>query len=114
MPRVALTSNTLRLVRHLFQLEQHAGVVEKLEVECASDLPFMSDATPESLERIRFAVLKLSKGSAIELARAIALAKVDWRDVLVAAQFANDLRAHEFWLHEELDGAEDEANSRSC
>jgi hypothetical protein len=46
-------------------------------------------------------VLKLGKGFTAELARAIALARVDWRDVLVAAQFANDLHAHELWLHEQ-------------
>jgi hypothetical protein len=30
--------------------------------------------------------------------QAIALAKVDWRDLLVADSFANDTHAHEAWL----------------
>ena len=102
MPHATLSFSTLRLVSRLFQPEQCSAVVAKLEVECGHDLPFMNNVTSESLERIRFAVLKLSKGSATELDRAIAIAKVDWRDVLVAAQFANSLRAHEDWLHEQL------------
>jgi hypothetical protein len=51
----------------------------------------------ELIERIRFAVLKLSHGDLNALGRAIDLAKLDRRDVLVAAGFANDLAAHESW-----------------
>ena len=100
MPKVALSDNTLRLVERLFQPLDRAAAVATLEDECGSELPLMRGASPESLERIRFAVLKLSEGSPTRLAEAVELAKIDWRDVLVAAQFANDLQAHAAWFRE--------------
>jgi hypothetical protein len=54
-------------------------------------------ANPASIERIRFAVLKLSAGDLKALQRAIDLAKIDWRDVLVAAGFCSDVTAHKSW-----------------
>lgn len=102
MPRVALTANTLWLIERMFPSELCASVVALLEAECGSGLPIMGEATPEGLERVRFAVLKLSKGSTTELAREVALAKIDWRDVLVAADFATDVHAHQVWLREQI------------
>ena len=102
MPEVALTANTLRLIERIFPSELCASVVALVEAECGSGLPFMGEATPEGLERVRFAVLKLSKGSTTQLAREVALANIDWRDVLVAAEFSTDLHAHRLWLRERL------------
>ena len=47
-----------------------------------------------------FAALKLSGGDLGELRSAIRLAKADWRDLLVAAGFAEDVGAHKRWLPE--------------
>jgi hypothetical protein len=52
---------------------------------------------PELLERIRFAVLKLSQGDLNALERAIDLAKRDWRDALLGAGFGEDIKVHESW-----------------
>ena len=52
---------------------------------------------PQLLERIRFAVLKLSRGDLNALQQAIDLAKIDWRDALVGAGFGDDAQAHESW-----------------
>jgi hypothetical protein len=41
--------------------------------------------------------LKLSGGALNALQRPIDLAKIDWRDVLVAAGFGSDLSAHKSW-----------------
>jgi hypothetical protein len=101
MFKVALSTDTLRLVDRLFQPQDRAAVVAMLECECGASLPFMSEATSESLERIRFAVLKLSEGSPSKVAEAVAVAEVDWRDVLVAAQFADSLQAHAAWSREQ-------------
>jgi len=92
---VPLSRDTRERIALLF--EDEAAVYDALENECADNLPFQGDATPESLERIRFAVLKLSGGTLAGLADAIRLAKTDWRDLLVAADFAEDLRAHLAW-----------------
>lgn len=66
--------------------------------ECGTNLPFCEKSTPESLERIRFATLKLSKGSIRQLRESVDLAKMDWRDALVAAGFAESLTAHIEWV----------------
>jgi len=65
--------------------------------ECGSNLPLLGDRDAAGMERFRFAALKLSEGNLGRLREAIAVAKTDWRDLLVAAGFANDTRAHETW-----------------
>lgn len=49
-------------------------------------------------ERKIVAALKLSEGDLTKLRRAVEVAKEDWRDLLVAAGFGHDTRAHEQWL----------------
>jgi len=49
------------------------------------------------LERFRFAALKLSRGRMDKLADAVRLANKDWRDLLVAAGFADSVDAHKDW-----------------
>lgn len=48
-------------------------------------------------ERVQIAILKLSGGTMDGLSSAIRLARTDWRDALVAAEFADDVTAHERW-----------------
>ncbi len=60
----------------------------------------MDNASQEAIERVRFAVLKLSHGSIEELPRHIAIACTDWRDSLVAAGFGHQIRAHRTWFSE--------------
>jgi hypothetical protein len=55
---------------------------------------FSSAPVTAAIERIRFAVLKLSAGDPSALQRAIDLGKIDWRDVLVAAGFDNDVTGY--------------------
>jgi hypothetical protein len=102
MPAVQLSENTLRLVRHIFTAENHTAIIAALEIRCGSGLPLWVSTTPEGLERIRFAVLKLSSGSLPRFERALAIANTDWRDVLVAAGFGNGLQAHINWLDEQV------------
>jgi len=49
-------------------------------------------------DRIRLAALRLGDGDLAKLGSAIDLAKVDWRDLLVAAGFADDVQAHHRWM----------------
>ena len=72
--------------------------IDLLITQCGNNLPFCERSTAKSLERIRFAVLKLSHGDLHELSNAVESAQIDWRDVLVAAGFSTDVRAHEKWL----------------
>lgn len=69
-----------------------------LRDECGNNLPLYPNSNEQELERIRFAVLKLSAGSVDQLQEAVRAAKTDWRDVLLWAGFANDPAAHKSWV----------------
>lgn len=92
-----LSEATWENVRAIFPPTQHDVVAEILQNECGNNLPFLEKETPEGLERFRFAVLKLSEGSMRKLREAIRMANTDWRDLLVAAGFANSVDAHKHW-----------------
>ena len=68
-----------------------------LRDECGNNLPLYPNSTEQEVERIRFAVLKLSAGRVDKLQRAVLAAKTDWRDVLLWAGFANNPTAHKSW-----------------
>ncbi len=94
---VELTTRTQAVIAHLFDSATASFVEQLLVDECGSNLPLYKPTTPEGLERIQLAVLKISNGDQDKLLEAILLAKQDWRDVLVWADFANDLEAHIQW-----------------
>ena len=95
---IPLSAETLRRVDALFEVADRMAAAELLITDCADNLPLWVDATPSGLERVRFAVLKLSSGEIQKLRDAVRLAQVDWRDVLVAAGFARDPMAHQAWF----------------
>ena len=92
-----LSEATWEKIRALFPVEHHEEVATILENECGNNLPFLEKLDKYRLERFRFAALKLSRGSVEELRTAVRLAKTDWRDLLVAAGFADSLDAHTRW-----------------
>jgi|SRR5215471_6256395 len=95
---VPLSPLTRRHLALLFPTVSQLEAATLLEEHCGDSLPALgTQTTPESLERIRFAALKLSKGDLAQLHRAVDLAARDWRDLLVAAGFADDPRAHLSW-----------------
>jgi hypothetical protein len=98
MPHVPLSDGTRRRLEALFDGAARETAVTLLIERCGSNLPLWSNPSAHGLERIRFAVLKLSAGDLAELERAIEIAQQDWRDVLVAAGFAHDVRQHESWF----------------
>ena len=62
------------------------------------NLPLIgTPATPTSLERLRFAAIRVSGGELARLREAIEIAQIDWRDLLMAAEFGTDTRTHERW-----------------
>lgn len=58
--------------------------------------------TVEVLERVRFAVIKLAMQGERMSEIAMQLFRVDARDLLVNAEFADDPRAHERWCESML------------
>ena len=95
--RVDLSESCKSKVAFLFCGDEANYVREILVAECGRGLPFCDKWDSDSLDRLRFAVLKLSEGSLDKFDSAIDLAKTDWRDLLVAAGFAEDVEAHQFW-----------------
>lgn len=97
-PMIALSAATRLRVTALFRAEDVETAERLLAHECGETLPlFGNAATPVSLERIRFAAIRMSGGDLEHLRRAIELAQTDWRDLLVAANFADDPGAHRRW-----------------
>jgi len=96
-----LSPNTYSRMDLLFPVHQRREVEQLLIEECGNNLPFLENLDAFQLERFRFAVLKISDGNMDALYEAISLAQRDWRDVLVAAGFGHDPRAHEHWLPEQ-------------
>jgi hypothetical protein len=95
-----LSPETRRRLEILFPGADRAEAGRLLREECGNNLPFLEALRPVELERFRFAALKLSGGHLEKLREAVELAKTDWRDLLGAAGFAEDITAHTRWLHE--------------
>lgn len=101
---VPLSSNTRLRLDALFAEPDRQKAADLIAERCAEKLPFVHlagvrggrDVTPESLERLRFAVLKLSSGDLGKLEVALRVAEQDWRDSLNAAGFA-DLKTYLSW-----------------
>ena len=92
-----LSAATWDKVRKLFAPAEQQAVGDLLINSCGTNLPFCENSDERALERIRFAVLKLSDGDLSQLQRWVDEAQVDWRDVLMAAGFGHSLSAHTQW-----------------
>lgn len=92
-----LSTKTRHHIATLFAASDVEAAELMLVSRCGDGLPGMSGASPLVLERVRFAALRLSGGRLPDLAQAVALAETDWRDLLVAAGFADDTAAHLRW-----------------
>ena len=93
-----LSKNTKDLIYRLYNPSREAlEICDMLELECGTDVLSCEDWTPEQLERIRFAVLKLDIEKKVDLESAIELAQTDWRDLLMSAGFGEDIEAHKVW-----------------
>lgn len=95
-----LSQNTKDLVHALYKSREALEVCDILENECGTEALSCEGWSPAQMERIRFSVLKLAKENTMSLDSAIELAQKDWRDLLMAAGFGNELNAHEKWAAE--------------
>jgi hypothetical protein len=93
----ALTLLVQYHVARLFPAEEREEVTRLLQEDCGAALPLTDNASAEFFERVQCAALKLSAGRMEKLYNAIALGQTDWRDLLVVAGFAEDIRAHKGW-----------------
>lgn len=93
-----LSPETQRRVDLLFRAADRAAVTALLIEQCSNNLPFLERLDEYQLERVHFAALKLSAGDVDRLLDAIALAQLDWRDLLMAAGFGHNITMHKLWL----------------
>ena len=100
MAGLKLSSETEWRITFLFSAAQREQARTLLQDECGNNLPFCKNENEFQMERIRFAALKLSGGNLNRLQKAVQLAKKDWRDLLVAAGFADDINLHRSWIPE--------------
>ncbi len=95
-----LSPRTRQLVEKVFGPKRVAEAVQWLEDECGDNLPFCEHHDEYGMERIRFAAIKQSGGNLQYLLEAIDEARMDWRDLFMAAGFGYDVNAHEKWAKE--------------
>src|SRR5262245_56454466 len=88
-----LTDRTSRLLDLIGDETMKARVLQLFEQKAALYGP----PTVAVLERVRFAVIKLAMQGDKAFETAARLYKMDTRDLLMAAEFATDLRAHDSW-----------------
>lgn len=93
----SLSFETERRIEAMFPPGLWAEVSELLLHQCGNNLPSLEGSSEADLERFRFAALKLSEGKVDKLKDAIELAKIDWRDLLMAAKFWT-LDSHKSWF----------------
>jgi hypothetical protein len=93
-----INEETEKRIALLFAPEDQQIVRTVLRDECGTNLPGLDHADHRDIERIRFSVLKLSKGKLDNLEKAMCLAKVDWRDAMCAAGFGWKPDKHKSWL----------------
>ena len=91
---IPLSPGTRERVEILFEREDVTTVTRMLEEEVTQ---YPRDATPQGLERLRFAVLRGSEGDLDRFLDLVRLAQVDWRDALVGGGFGDDPTAHTNW-----------------
>lgn len=98
MKEPRLSPDAEQRIELLFRPEMREEVRRILIEECGNNLPFCEKLDASALDRHRFPVLKLSDGELQKLQSAVELAKQDWRDLLVASGFADDVQAHRRWV----------------
>jgi|KBSSwiStaDraftv2_1062776.scaffolds.fasta_scaffold1313073_2 hypothetical protein len=94
-----LTPAVIEKIDALFPPDSREAASRMLTEQCGADLPLstLMGPDPSGFDRIRFAVLKLSRGDLQQLQREIESAHIDWRDTLMAAEFGEDIHAHLRW-----------------
>jgi hypothetical protein len=94
-----LSATTREVLERVFPPERQAEAAEVLMEGCGKNLPGYQNANEQQLERVRFAVLRLSRGNVERLRNAVERARSDWRDVLTESGFET-LTAHQEWGRE--------------
>jgi hypothetical protein len=94
---IPLSEKTKRAAELLLAEPDRSRIEQRLVAETSEEIPMWREFTPEGLERIRFSVLKLIAQGPKNENSAFNNAKEDWRDLFMAAGFAESATEHERW-----------------
>ena len=84
----------------LFEAKDRETITEMLTEECSAERLHTTSA--DAVEPIQLGVLKLSNGEVGKFLAAAKLTQIDWRDMLVAAGFGEDVKAHLKWADSKI------------
>lgn len=98
-----LSSRQELLLKKNFQADSYLEAKRALELNAGRTIPFCGNSSSAQLDRIRFAIIKLSEGCNQQLNNAIELAHNDWRKLLICADFGANPLEHDNWFKKELD-----------
>jgi hypothetical protein len=105
---IPLSHRTAILADMLFEEPLRSLVKQALVDRVSENIPCWQPMTPESIERVRFAVMKLVRENELDFEKALAEAQFDWRDLFMAAGFGYNADEHEVWFLQVL------ANAKNC
>lgn len=94
---IPLTKHTMDRLMKVFDAELHEEAERILAHEVADNLYSCENKTPEEMERVRFAVIKMSEGVIERMKEWIEITKSDWNTLFVAAGFHEDYHAYKKW-----------------
>ncbi len=94
---IPLSEKTKRAAELLLAEPDRSRIGQRLVAETSEEIPMWREFTPEGLERIRFSVLKLIAQGPEHENIAFNHAKMDWRDLFMAAGFGESASEHERW-----------------
>ena len=102
---IEFTETTENLINALISSDtDRTEVVYQLKKYCVFTKTYMEECP----ERFIFAILKISVSSGtfkkVDFKKAMDLAMYDYRDVLIASGFGNDIYLHNDWAKESLEG----------
>jgi hypothetical protein len=100
---IPLSVRTLNLASVLFEEPELTRIKNRLVDEASDSLPFCKDATPEGMERIRYSIMKLIFQNKGNEDIAFHHAKMDWRDLFMAAGFGYSAAEHENWYRQTVE-----------
>jgi hypothetical protein len=92
----ALSKDSLAHLRSMFRSHDWPLATAALESGFDMDLPSADGASFPLLDRLHAAAIRFSGGDLGRLDQAIELARIDWRDLLVAAGFADEDGPHDW------------------
>ncbi len=95
---IELSNRTIELIDRCLP-EAMRNQIKNLLLESVSEnIPYCDNSTPEEMDRIRFAIIKLVLENNRNLDNAVQQAKTDWRDLIMMAGFGHDTGEHNKWF----------------